>query len=126
MSEKTSLNPVERRQSQLRRDLRLALTARRAEEASLLRCLLAAIDNAQAVPVGDLHERAKYAAPRFGDGTAEAPRRELSAAEIERLLLDERQERIDAAEQCERVGRSDRATALRAEAAIVARYIGDC
>jgi uncharacterized protein YqeY len=123
MSEKTSLNPVERRQSQLRRDLRLAMTARRADEASLLRCLLAAIDNAQAVPVGDLHERNKYAAPRFGDGTAEAPRLELSAGEIDRLLLRERQDRIDAADQCEQVGRSDRATALRAEAEIVKRYV---
>jgi uncharacterized protein YqeY len=123
MSGKSTPNPVERCQSMLRRDLRLAIKARRADEARTLRCLLAAIDNAQAVPVGDLHE--KYVVRPFADGSAEAPRIELSEADLERLLLGEAQDRIGAARQCEQVGRMDRANSLRAEADIVKRHFGN-
>lgn len=104
----------------LRKDLRVALRAREALTVSTLRSLIAAIDNAQAVPVADAHQR--YIVRPFSDGSAEATRRALSETDVRRILEEELAVRARSATECECHGRLEAASRLRAEAAIVARY----
>jgi uncharacterized protein len=68
-------NAAEQLKSQIRSDLKLAMREKRSGDLSLLRSMLGAIDNAEAVPVGDRHE--KYNPAKFGDASVEAPRRRL-------------------------------------------------
>ncbi len=96
---------------------------RRAAEVSLLRVLIAALDNAEAVPVGEVHQ--KYVVLAFGDGSAEVPRLELTANDVQAILAREQAERVAAADELERVGRSDVAQSRRDEAGLIARYLAD-
>ena len=98
----------------LRYDLKAAMRARNEAEVRLLRALGAAVDNAEAVPLGE------EALRRFSEG--EMARRKLSDADIAGLLARERAERLDAAADFERLGESSEAERLRSEAALVARY----
>ena len=98
----------------LRDDLKAAMRARNEADVRALRALGAAIDNAEAVPLGD------EALRRFGDG--EIARRELSDADIAGLLARERDERLDAAAEFERLGEASEAERLRSEAALIASY----
>jgi len=107
--------------AKIRQDLLAAAKARRTDETRLLRVLLAALDNAEAVPVGDAHER--YRVRLFGDPSVEAPRRVLGESEVRELLLREQAERIAAAQQFDGLGRSEEATRLRGEAALIGRYL---
>jgi uncharacterized protein YqeY len=104
----------------LRLDLKAAMQARLAPEISVLRGLIAVIDNAQAVPAQHLHVR--YVEREFGDPAAEVPRLRLTAEDVQALLEREIKDRADAADQLAQLGKHDRAAELRAEAAIVARY----
>lgn len=112
---------VEALKMRLRRDLRVALKARSSSEVSLLRALLAAIDNAQAVPVGDLHDR--YVTRQFGDRCGEVPRLRLGAEELRILLQREKAEREETAAQLTELGQDQRATELRFEADWISRYL---
>ena len=105
----------------LREDLRNAMRARAAAETAILRALIAALDNAQAVPLPPGHQR--YVEHAFGDRAAEVPRLRLDAAAVRRLIEQEAKSRADAADEFDRLGRPDRAADLRAQAAIVARYV---
>jgi uncharacterized protein YqeY len=105
----------------LRRDLKASMEARDGFEVSVLRALIAALDNAQAVPAQDKHTR--YVVRKFGDPATEVPRQRLDAGEVQMLLEGEIKSRRDAADQLEQLGKMDRATDLRAEAAIVAQYL---
>jgi uncharacterized protein YqeY len=105
--------------SRIRADLKAAMRARQDEETGLLRMLLAAIDDAEAVPVP---EGRGYTSRAFGDETGEVPRRVLTAEVLHAILLREQEARHEAAEEMDRVGRPDRAKALRFHAKIVARY----
>jgi uncharacterized protein len=105
----------------LRADLKLAMQARRTPEVQLLRCILAAIDNAQAPAVGDLHDT--YVERIFGDGSAEVPRLALSHSEVESVLSAEIAERRVAADEMMRLGNPARAQVLRLEAELVERYL---
>jgi len=98
----------------LRDDLKAAMRARSDAEVRLLRALGAAIDNAEAVPLGDEELR------RFADG--EMARRELSDTDIAQLLARERSERFEAAADFDRLGRAVEAERLRVEAELIARY----
>jgi len=103
----------------LRADIKAAMQARAADEVRVLRTLLAAIDNAQAVPVAP----GQSALPtRFGDGASEVPRLVLTESALSAVLLAEIAERQRAAEAIARCGRPDEAERLRAEAALVQRY----
>lgn len=101
----------------LREDLKAALQARAVDEVRVLRTLIAALDNAEAVP-------GEYTAlPRaFGDPSGEVARRELDADTVEALLASEVESRLAAASDYERHGRTDEAARLRDETALVARY----
>jgi uncharacterized protein YqeY len=104
----------------LRADLKAALQARASNEIRVLRTLIAALDNAEAVPTDALQISALPRA--FGDGSGEIARRELGGHAVAALLAEEVASRLAAAADYERHGREDVAERLRAEAALVARY----
>jgi uncharacterized protein YqeY len=107
--------------ARLREDLRAAIRARAAGEVAVLRVCVAAIDNAQAIPMGEAHRR--YEAKAFGDRSVEVARLSLDEASVRAVLARERDERLAAARQFEQHGGAERAAALRADAAVIARYL---
>lgn len=100
----------------LRDDLSRALADRDRLAVAVLRTLVAAIDNAGAVEPG---------APLGVSGrSADVPRRELSEADMLRLVTDEAVELEHAIAEYESRGRPDAAEPLRARLAVVDRYRG--
>lgn len=104
----------------LRADLKAAMGAKDVVRVSVLRSLIATLDNAQAVPVGDGHEH--YRELAFGDRSAEVPRLALSDGDVRALFAAETDSRRAAAQQMRALGQADRAARLLAEAEIVAGY----
>ena len=103
----------------LRADLKSAMQAKASAEVGLLRTLIAALDNAEAVP-----GVAYTALPgTFGDGANEVSRLELDDAAVEALLAREVEERLAAAADYERRDRAEDAARLRDEAALVSGYL---
>ncbi|MBW8797330.1 MAG: hypothetical protein JF597_28155 [Streptomyces sp.] len=91
---------------------------------SALRATLAALDNAEAVPVGETELRglALEASP-VGAGATEAARRELNERDVVRVVRAEADERLEAAAQLTAPAHADRAERLRAEAAVLLRFV---
>lgn len=106
--------------SRIRADLTAAMKARDNEETRLLRALLAALDNAEAVSAGTAHDR--YQVRMFGDSSVEVPRRVLSEGDIRDLLLRETTERDAAARELERLNQQSEADRLRNEISLIGRY----
>ena len=100
----------------LRADLKAAMQARAADEVRLLRTLIAAVDNAEAVP-GE-HKNIQRA---FGDPSGEVARRELYGEDLATLLGHEIEERLAAAAGYD-ASQPDLAARLRADAALIGRY----
>ncbi|MFJ3581187.1 hypothetical protein ACIPPS_02970 [Streptomyces sp. NPDC090127] len=100
------------------------MRARDKAAVSALRATLAALDNAEAVPVDEAALRgvALEHAP-VGVGTTEAARRELSEREVEDVVRAEAAERLDVAEGLTAPAHADRAARLRAEAAVLLRLL---
>jgi len=123
----------------LRADIKAAMQARDAAATRLLRALLAAIDNAQAVPlipgggeagtagaVGEAircDEAPAAQAQRVAPGAGEVPRLALTEAALQAVLAAEIAEREGAADAIARHGRPDEAARLWAEAQTVRRYL---
>jgi len=111
----------------LRDDLKAALKSRDRAAIMALRSALAAIDNAEAVPVGQAPGLAAgnehVAGAAVGLGASEAPRRDLTAADLRSIVENEVRERDNAAEEYERLGRTEQAERLRAEAAVLRRHL---
>jgi uncharacterized protein YqeY len=105
----------------LKADLRTAMRERKSAEVSLLRELIAAIDNAQAVPAGDRHDT--YVFHAFGDRAVEVPRRELGSGELRRLVETEIRSRSDAAHTYRELGHDEKARDLAHGAEILGRYL---
>jgi len=104
----------------LRADLKAAMQARAVGEVGVLRTLIAALDNAEAVPGEGVQD---YWAPRaLGDPSGEVPRRELDGEAVEHVLQGEIDVRLAAAADYERHGREGDAGRLRDEADLIARY----
>jgi uncharacterized protein YqeY len=103
----------------LHAQLMVARKDRDATRVSALRSALSAIDNAE-TPDVDVPAAGAIADSVAGLGAAEVPRRVLTDAEIRGLLRTEVEERLEAAEQTDAGGHSERATAVRAEAAVLA------
>lgn len=116
-------DPAETMRTRLRAGLSAAMKARDADATRALRALVAAIDQAQTVDVGRLHDR--YEERAFGDPGVEVPRRRLGAEDLAAILQRERDERLSAADELDRVGAPERAERLRAEAAVIDRQLGD-
>lgn len=108
----------------MRQALPEAMRARDKIAVSALRATLAALDNAEAVPVGEAELRgvALEQSP-VGAGTTEAARRELSERGVEDVVRAEAAERLEVAAQLTAPAHADRATRLRAEAAVLLRFL---
>jgi len=116
----TSEDPANRLKDRLRAAMRIAMQAKRADETRLLRSLLAAIDDAQAVPMDEMRSNSSRA---FGDGSAEVPRLKLSDEQLQTLLTGEMAVRREAAAEMRRLGQEQRADALGAEVEMIGRYL---
>jgi uncharacterized protein YqeY len=108
----------------MRQALPEAMRARDKVAVSALRATLAALDNAEAVPVDDAASggSAIEQAP-VGVGTTEAARRELSERRVVDVVRAEAAERLEAAAQLTAPAHADRAAQLRAEAAVLLRFL---
>ena len=102
----------------LRADLKAALQGRDSGKVGILRTLIAALDNAEAVQV----EQTGYQSRKFGDPSGEVARRELDGDAIDGVLGAEVASRLSAAADYEKHGRMEDAARLRLEAALVASY----
>ena len=109
----------------LRRDLMTAMRARDAISISALRSAIAALDNAEAVPVEaePTTSSSHIAGAVTGIGAAEAQRRQLTEADVIDILRREISERLTAAEDAEHARATAHAERLRAEAKVLAAYL---
>jgi len=107
--------------NRMKSDLRSAMLARQTERVSVLRALIAAVDNSQAVPVGEMHD--KYVVRAFGDKSVEVPRKALSVADLRAILVDEIAARRNAADEYARANRPDAAERLLGEAGTIGHYL---
>lgn len=98
----------------LRADLLAARKRQDHVEVAAIRSLLSALANAEAVPV-------PVSSYRVVEGRADVPRRVLTAAEVEAVVRAEVEERRHAAD--EYAGRGVETAGLRAEAAVLERYL---
>jgi uncharacterized protein YqeY len=114
------MDPVDSMTARLRGDLKAAMQGKRTVEVKVLRTLLGAIDNAQAVPVA---EPRGYVSRAFGDASDEVPRLALSAEDIQAIFAREAESCRAAAAAIAPFGQADRAAALEAEAAIIDLYL---
>jgi uncharacterized protein YqeY len=109
----------------LRAALPAALKQRDAVLVKVLRTTLAALDNAEAVPVrGRDHTSHAVEATRVGVGAGEVARRNLSSEDVERLVRAEVSERQDAARFYEQADQHEHARRLRQEADMLAAVAG--
>ncbi len=99
-------------------DLRAAMKKRDKAAVSLLRTLMAALDNAEAVTV-DLSTLPKVATTE----RYEVPRKELTSAEVQQLLERELAERQRAHAGYVALGLDDEATRMQTEIELVASYL---
>ncbi|WP_329417585.1 hypothetical protein OG802_32525 [Streptomyces sp. NBC_00704] len=100
------------------------MRARDRSAVSALRTTLAALDNAEAVPVDEAKQAgtALELSP-LGVGATEAARRELSEGEVRDIVRAEIAERLDAAARLTAPAHAERAARLRAEAAVLLRLL---
>jgi uncharacterized protein YqeY len=111
--------PAQLWRTTLRDALLAARKDRDAVRVSALRSALSAIDNAETPDdaLVDAPSSATIAGGVVGLGAAEVARRELSDAQIRRLVRAEVDERLTAAQDFTAAGHTERAATLRAEAA---------
>jgi uncharacterized protein len=111
----------------LRQGLTTALKARDQVAVAALRSAMAAIDNAEAVdPSTDARPEASsehIAGATAGVGSSDVRRRMLSDADVIAIVREQVGERVDAAEEYDRLGRHDQAGTLRHEAAVLAELL---
>jgi uncharacterized protein YqeY len=108
----------------MRQALPEAMRARDKVAMSALRATLAALDNAEAVPVGEagLRGSALEQSP-VGAGATDVARRELSERSVVDVVRAEAAERLEVAAQLTAPAHADRAAQLRAEAAVLLRFL---
>lgn len=105
---------------QMKADLTRAMKARQADAVEGLRAVLAAIDNAEAVPVD---QSAAWVEPVLGQRN-EVPRKELSADDIRQIVQREIDERRAASVKYANLGAADEAARLARVADLIADYVG--
>ncbi|SDF99099.1 hypothetical protein SAMN05216260_11327 [Streptomyces griseoaurantiacus] len=110
----------------MRQALPEAMRARDKAAVSALRSTLAALDNAEAVPLDEsaTHGPAIEQTPT-GAGATEAARRELSEHTVAGIVRAEAEERLEAAAQLTSPAHTAHATRLRAEAAVLLRLLDE-
>lgn len=108
----------------MRQALPEAMRARDKAAVNALRATLAALDNAEAVPVDEAGPRASAMEHSpVGVGATEAARRELSERGVLDVVRAEAAERLEVAAQLTAPAHADRAAQLRAEAAVLHRLL---
>lgn len=123
--------------ARMRADLTAAMKARRRADVAALRVVLAAFDNAEAVPVptplpahSPTHSSAAapvvtsehVAAAAVGLGSTEVPRRELSLADLHEILRTQVDEWTAEAQTYQGLGQTDAAARLRHQADLIRGY----
>ena len=103
-------------QHRLKADLSAARKAGDAPLVTVLRTLMGAVANAEAVPLSPAH-------PKEVQGWAEAPRRRLTAEDIASILQREAADLRAAADEYEEHGQPQEAARLRRSAGFVDRYL---
>lgn len=107
----------------LRADLKTAMRERKTGDVAVIRTLIAAVDNAEAVPTGtDGAATPRSGTRAFGDSSGEVARRELDDAELDKVFAREIETRLAAAEDYAQHGRNDDAARLREEAKVIEGY----
>lgn len=112
----------------LHRRLTDAMKARDKVASDALRSAMAAIGNAEAVPVDDspmTGTDSPVAGAAVGVGATEADRRELTLDDVRQILTDEVEDRQSAARELDTVGHPDRADVLRRQADVLAQVLRD-
>ncbi len=111
--------------SRLRESLKVALSSRDTITVAALRSAMSAIDNAEAVDQSQAPAPAGRAIGnvQLGVGVAEAPRRELSTHEVIEIVRAEVGDRMAAASEYARLGRTAQTITLRAEAAALMSFL---
>ena len=110
----------------LRRGLASAIKARELDAVSALRTAIAAIDNAEAVPVpetGQATTSGHIAGARAGVGAAEAARRDLGESEQRAILRGQVTGYTAEADRYEALGQPDAARRLRSQARLLGAYL---
>lgn len=112
-------------QARLRADLITARKARDTATTAVLRSTLAAISNAEALPVAEasLAGDGPIAGAAMGVGATEAVRRDLTDDDIRAIISGEQTERISAATDLESHGAQEKAEQLRVEAELLEAYL---
>jgi uncharacterized protein YqeY len=104
------------------------LRSRDVPAASALRSALAAIDNAEAIPVSQIGTTSTssehFAGAAAGLGAAEAERRGFTEAQICEIVDAEIGERLKAAAHYESRGHAEQGTRLRREAQVLRNVMG--
>ena len=113
---------------QLRADLATAMRARDRTTVRVLRTVLSAIANAEAQPDTDamptsLRSAGGIAGATAGLGAEDVARRALTEGDTLAVLTAERDERLAAADALGARGEIEAADDLRAEAAVIDRYL---
>ncbi|MET8774867.1 hypothetical protein ABZV58_07550 [Nocardia sp. NPDC004654] len=101
--------------ARLRAALPAAMKTRDRHVDAAVRSALGAIDNAEAIEIGDARAGAIEDSVA-GLGGAEVERRQLSEADIQGIVRAEIAERLTSAASYDELGRADRGEVLRAEA----------
>jgi uncharacterized protein YqeY len=122
MPTQSNIDEASAAKARLRRDLTVAIRARDSLRIRVLRRLIAAVDNAEAAPVGDRHDR--YASVPFGEKGAEVPRLTLTRAEVFALFASEATALRSVVAELTALGRTDAANVLAVEAEVVDEYSG--
>jgi uncharacterized protein YqeY len=121
--------PAERLKRRLRHDLGAALKAKQRDEATALRILIGAIDNAESVEdqgAPSTPEAAAHVAGSVeGVGAGDLPRRLLSEPDLRRIIATEVSELREQAERFAAHGRDDAAPRIESEAEVLSRYRHD-
>jgi len=120
-----SIPDPDRLRRRLRESLKAALKGRDSVAALAIRSAMSAIDNAEAVDLSHAPppKRGTAGDVRLGVGAAEAARRELSAREVVEAVRAEITDRAAAVGEYERLGRTDEASRLKAQANALASIL---
>lgn len=102
--------------ARLREDLAIALRSQNRIEASMIRTLMAAIDNAEAI------EASTTSDPKIGLDH-DQPRRDLTTDDVTRIVEGERDELAEAVDHYRQLGLTDQVEELETRLRIVNRYL---
>ena len=111
----------------LRHDLVRAMKAREPDAVSALRTVIAAIDNAEAVPAPEespATTSGHIAGARGGLGATEAARRDLTSSQQQAILRDQITGYTTEAGRYEALGQPDAGRRLRDQARLLTAYLG--